>query len=71
VAGTLSGVPWSRETVYEDVARKQTEKDAKNQPTVHELDGLNRVTKSTDPAGKTGMSRALLRIEQRRRLKTV
>jgi RHS repeat-associated protein len=53
VAGTLSGVPWSRETVYEDVARKQTEKDAKNQPTVHELDGLNRVTKTTDPAGKT------------------
>ena len=51
--GTLTGVPWSRETVYEDVARRQTEKDAKNQATVHELDGLNRVTKTTDPASKS------------------
>ena len=50
--GTLTGVPWSRETVYEDVARRQTEKDAKNQATVHELDGLNRVTKTTDPRAR-------------------
>jgi YD repeat-containing protein len=56
VAGTLTGVPWSRETVYEEVARKRTEKDARNQATVHELDGLHRVTKTTDPAGKSVVS---------------
>ena len=47
VDGTLTGAPWSRETVYEDVARKRTEKDAKDEATVHELDGLPRARRWT------------------------
>jgi RHS repeat-associated protein len=45
----MSGIPWSQETHYEDVARKRIEIDARGHGTTYGLDGLDRVITVTDP----------------------
>ena len=47
----LSGVPWSQELRYQDVARKRIEIDARGFATTFDLDGIDRVVKETDALG--------------------
>lgn len=52
VPAQVSEQPWSRETRYEDAARRRVEVDALGRTTTHELDGLGRVIRETDADGK-------------------
>jgi RHS repeat-associated protein len=53
----MSGVPWSSETRYLDRDHKRIDVDARGKETVHVLDGLDRVVKSTDAQGHSGTTR--------------
>jgi RHS repeat-associated protein len=44
----MSGVPWSQEIRYQDVARKRIEIDALGHATTFDLDGIDRVKTETD-----------------------
>jgi RHS repeat-associated protein len=48
----MSGVSWSTEIEYQDVARKRVLTDARGFKTTQVLDGLDRVTIAIDPFGK-------------------
>ncbi len=54
---SISGVPWSQDTQYQDVARNRIEIDARGNRTTYELDGLDRVVRLTDPLSKTVLSK--------------
>jgi RHS repeat-associated protein len=49
---SISSVPWSHETRYEDVARRRLSLDALGRTTTQELDGLGRVVREIDADGK-------------------
>jgi RHS repeat-associated protein len=48
---SLSGVGWSHDLQYRDIARKRIEIDGRGHTTTFDLDGLERVVKVTDPLG--------------------
>jgi RHS repeat-associated protein len=52
IVPSISGVPWSHETRYEDVARRRLSLDALVRTTTQELDGLGRVVREIDADGK-------------------
>jgi len=48
VVPSLTGVAWSHEVAYQDVARKRIETDARHHSTSFDLDRLGRVVRATD-----------------------
>ncbi len=48
---SLTGVAWSREIEYQDLARRRVERDARGHATTFDLDRIGRVVTEIDPRG--------------------
>ena len=69
IVPSISGIPWSHETRYEDVARRRLSLDALGRTTTQELDGLGRVV-TRDGRGREVPAVHVRRRQQARRRRT-